>query len=459
MNDLSIDLDLIRRYSGNGPRYTSYPTAAHFVEAFDANMARAWLAKRNIGGVRQALSLYFHLPFCANICFYCACNKIITKDRSKSATYLRYLEKEVSMVSGLIDEHRVQQLHWGGGTPTFLSHDEMRQLMDLTKRHFELQPGGEYSIELDPRTVNAETLALLTDIGFNRASIGVQDFDPDVQAAVNRRQGEAETLQVIRDARAVGFKSISIDLIYGLPRQNVVGFDQTLDKVIAAAPDRISIYSYAHMPALFKHQRRIVDAELPGPDTRLALLILAIRKLTAAGYVSIGMDHFALPHDELAVAQREGRLHRNFQGYSTHPDCDLLGFGISAIGKVGPTYGQNVRTLDEYYARLDQDELPVSRGVVLTADDLLRRSVIQALMCNFEVSIEAIETAYLIDFWEYFSEEVPALEALEEDGLVELGQSWITVTPKGRLLVRAICAAFDKYLRTEQRQASYSKVI
>jgi oxygen-independent coproporphyrinogen III oxidase len=459
-SELEVDLDLIRRLDRNGPRYTSYPTADRFVEAFNAESYRNWVAKRGIGGISRPLSLYFHIPFCNTLCFYCACNKVITKDRSKSEQYVRYLIRELGMHAALLGEgQRVEQLHWGGGTPTFLSDDQMRELMAATRRHFRLVDNGEYSIEIDPRKVSDDTIALLGELGFNRISIGVQDFDPAVQKAVNRIQSEDETLRVIRAARANGFKSVSIDLIYGLPRQTLDGIKATLDKVIAADPDRLSIYNYAHLPAIFKPQRRIHEEDLPSAQTKLDILKLATSTLTEAGYVYIGMDHFAKPDDELAVAQRQGRLHRNFQGYSTHADCDLVAIGVSSIGKIGPTYSQNYRDLENYYDALDRNELPIMRGLELNADDLVRRAIIQALMCHFEISKESFNIAYLIDFDRYFATELAELREYEREGLLELSPQWIGVTPKGRLLIRNICMVFDKYLRTKQEHARYSKVI
>ena len=455
-----FDPEIIRRFDINGPRYTSYPTADRFVEAFDAEALKLWLGKRNIGAISRPLSLYFHIPFCNTICYYCACNKIITKDHGRSAKYLKYLGKEMALQAAQLDgTHDVVQLHLGGGTPTFLSDDELRELMAMVRKHFRLLDNGEFSIEVDPRKVSTDTVKLLAELGFNRMSVGVQDFDEQVQVAINRVQSEDETLSVIEAARAHGFKSVSIDLIYGLPKQSVAGFNRTLDRIIAASPDRLSIYNYAHLPTLFKPQRRILDADLPNPDTRLQILDLAISKLTAAGYVFIGMDHFAKPDDELAVAQRQGRLHRNFQGYSTHADCDLLAFGISSIAKVGPTYSQNVKTLDEYYDRIDHGTLPVMRGIELNADDLLRRAIITALMCHFEISIESIEISHLIDFKQYFATELEDLRSLEAAGLVRIDDKWITVLPPGRMLVRAISMVFDKYLRADRQRTRYSKVI
>jgi oxygen-independent coproporphyrinogen-3 oxidase len=353
----------------------------------------------------------------------------------------------------------VRQLHWGGGTPTFLSAEEMTLLMRMLRDNFDFADDAECSIEIDPRKVTDTTIALLADLGFNRMSLGVQDFDTDVQRAVNRIQSETETRAVIDTARENGFRSLNVDLIYGLPRQTVAGFAVTLEKVLAADPDRIALYSYAHVPHLFKPQRQISEAELPSAEQKLAILALAIDKLTDAGYIYIGMDHFAKSDDELTLAQRAGKLHRNFQGYSTHADCDLLAFGISAIGKIGPTYSQNVRTLDEYYDRLDANALPCFRGWKLGADDRLRRDVIQALMCQFTVDFGAIESAHDISFDDYFGPELQALEALATDGLVEIAPERISVTSRGRLLVRTVAMIFDRYLRAQQVPARYSRVI
>lgn len=458
--DLIFDPQLIRRFDINGPRYTSYPTADRFVEAFDARALTDWLEKRAVGGVSRPLSLYFHIPFCNTICYYCACNKIITKDHGRSAKYLNYLAKEIEMQAAALGGARqVTQLHLGGGTPTFLSHEEMHQLMESVRKHFNLVPNGEYSIEVDPRKVDFDTVEMLADLGFNRMSVGVQDFAEDVQIATNRVQSVEETKLVMDAARSTGFKSISMDLIYGLPKQNVISFNRTLEQVLELSPDRISLYSYAHLPGLFKPQRRINDNELPSADAKLQILQLAIRRLTESGYVYIGMDHFAKPDDELTIAQRQGRLHRNFQGYSTQAECDLLAFGVSAIGKIGPVYAQNVKTLDEYYDALDRDQLPVLRGIELTADDLLRRAIIQALMCHFELSIESIEIAHLINFREYFAEELADLSEMQSAGLVKVEGDWVSVEPAGRLLVRGIAMVFDRYLRADRERARYSRVI
>jgi oxygen-independent coproporphyrinogen-3 oxidase len=459
-SELVIDPVLIRKYDASGPRYTSYPTADRFVEAFGEVQFKQWLAKRNIGAASLPLSVYVHLPFCDRLCYYCGCNKVVTRDRGRSAKYIKYLEKELQLVGGLLgSERRIGQLHWGGGTPTFLAREEMAALMALLDAQFERDAAAEISIEVDPRSAEPGSITFLGGLGFNRLSIGVQDFDHAVQQAVHRIQSEAETKRVIEEARASGFRSVNLDLIYGLPKQTLDSFNATLDKVVALEPDRIALYSYAHLPALFKPQRRIREAELPSPEAKLQILTLAIGRLTGAGYVYIGMDHFAKPSDELAMAQGQGRLQRNFQGYSTHPESDMLGFGVSAIGRVGPTYYQNAKSLDDYYGALDQGRLPVMRGLELSADDLLRRAVIQALICQFRVSIESIELAHLIDFRRTFAEELTDLRRLEADALVEIQPEWITVTPRGRLLVRTICMVFDKYLRARRQGAAYSKVI
>jgi len=462
--ELIIDPDLIRKYDVTGPRYTSYPTADRFVEAFGEQDLLDWLARRNVGGLPQPLSAYVHLPFCSSLCWYCACNKVLTRDHGRSAKYIKYLGKELALAGARLggaqgQRPEIAQLHWGGGTPTFLALEEMDALMRMIGERFALAPEAEVSIEVDPRTAPAGTMAHLAALGFNRVSVGVQDFDPVVQQAVHRVQSEEDTRRVIEEARASGFRSVNLDLIYGLPKQTAARFAATLDKVLDISPDRIALYNYAHLPKLFTHQRRIREEDLPSPEAKLEIMTLAIQRLTGTGYVYIGMDHFAKPGDELAVAQAQGRLHRNFQGYSTLPEADMLGFGISAIGRVGPTYYQNEKTLQEYYAKLDAGHLPVMRGLELTPDDLVRRAVIQALICNFRLSIEAIELAWLVDFRRYFAPELADLAAMEADGLVEVQPDWVVVTPRGRLLVRAICAVFDRYLRQRRERANYSRVI
>lgn len=460
----SVEFDgkLLRKLSQSGPRYTSYPTADRFAESFGYRDYLQAVAGLRTRGSKKPLSLYLHIPFCEKVCYYCACNKIITKNHDKAAVYLGYLKREIEMQGRLYDGmNQIEQLHFGGGTPTYLSDEQMGDLMLHLRRWFQFASDdtGEYSIEVDPRTVSRERIHSLRKQGFNRVSLGVQDFDPEVQKAVNRIQPEAETIGIIEAAREAGFRSVSIDLIYGLPKQNVITMGQTLEKVIKASPDRISIYNYAHLPHLFKMQKRILDEELPSGETKLDMLSLCIKRLTDAGYVYIGMDHFAKPDDDLAVAQRQGRLHRNFQGYSTHAESDLIACGISAISSVAMTYHQNVKTLDSYYAHIDKNELPIARGIKLNMDDALRRLIIQMLMCNFELSISSIEEAYPITFANYFAEELQQLKSLAQDGLLTIDNDWLCVTTKGRLLIRNICMVFDRYLRTPQDQPRYSKTI
>ena len=459
-SELVVDAGILRRFDRPGPRYTSYPTADRFVEAFDAAAYRRALEARGTGGRVRDLSLYVHLPFCNTICYYCACNKVITKDRGRAAKYVRYLGRELDLVGELLGpDEQVAQLHWGGGTPTFLPDEDLRALMGMIRRRFPLADDGEYSIEVDPRSASPATIALLAELGFNRLSVGVQDFDADVQRAVNRRQSFEETAAAIEAARTHGFESVNVDLIYGLPRQDPVRMAETLGKVLRLAPDRIALYNYAHLPGTFKPQRRIAESELPSATARIDLATLAMRTLTEAGYRYIGMDHFALPEDELARAQRLGHLHRNFQGYSTRAESDLVGLGISAIGAVGAAYCQNVKTLDAYYDRLDRGELPVMRGIELSADDLVRRAVIQALMCHFELAIEPIENAYRVEFERYFAAELADLRELESLGLVEIGGERIAVTPRGRLVVRGIAMVFDRYLRQAETRGRYSRLV
>ena len=457
---LVFDADLVARYDQAGPRYTSYPTAVQFHDGFGpAEYAGAAQASNATG---RPLSLYFHIPFCDTVCFYCACNKVATKDRSLAQPYLDRVYRELGMQSALFDRCRVvEQLHWGGGTPTFISRDQMAELMAVTRRHFTLldDDSGEYSIEIDPREADAESVGLLRDIGFNRMSLGVQDFEPQVQRAVNRIQTEAQTFAVLNAARDTGFKSISIDLIYGLPFQTVEGFGRTLDKIIEASPDRLSVFNYAHLPERFKPQRRINEADLPAPGEKLAILRMTGEKLAAAGYVYIGMDHFAKPDDELARAQRDGTLYRNFQGYSTHASCDLVGIGITSIGMVGPTYAQNVKTLDDYYARLDAGQLPVFKGLVLSRDDEIRRDVITRLICHFRLWFTDIESRWGITFADYFRDELAGLGQMIADGLVQVTADHIEVLPRGRFLIRNVCMVFDTYLRGAAIKQRFSRVI
>ncbi|MBX9831604.1 MAG: oxygen-independent coproporphyrinogen III oxidase [Burkholderiaceae bacterium] len=458
----AVTPDLLRRFDVPGPRYTSYPTADRFVEAFGQDDYVLALEQRRLGTTAKALplSLYVHIPFCESLCYYCACNKIITKHHDRAELYLRYLSREVDLHTAHCGTGQVvSQLHLGGGTPTFLSDAGLRELMAMLQRSFTLAPGGEYSIEVDPRTVDAGRLALLAELGFNRLSFGVQDFDAEVQKAVHRVQPAEQVFALVESARSLGFDSINVDLIYGLPRQTPESFDRTLAQVVQLRPDRIALYAYAHLPERFKPQRRIVPAELPTASGKLSMLSRSLDAFMDVGYVYVGMDHFALPTDSLAVAKRQGRLHRNFQGYSTQPDCDLIGLGVSAIGRVGTTYSQNAKTLDEYYDFLDQGRLPVVRGLALTRDDLVRRAVIMALMCQGELLFEPMEQAWLIDFRQYFANELAQLDDMAEQGLVRLGPDGVEVTATGWFFVRGIAMVFDRYLQADRNRVRFSRII
>jgi oxygen-independent coproporphyrinogen-3 oxidase len=458
-NPLLLDPELIKRYDLSGPRYTSYPTALQFDDSFTADDYRT--AAKDSNRTDRGLSLYFHIPFCDTICFFCACNKIATKDRSKAQPYLERVYKELELQSALFDSSRpVRQLHWGGGTPTFISNEQMHELMLKTGEAFQLvdDDSGEYSIEIDPREADREKIMQLREIGFNRISLGVQDFDHKVQVAVNRIQPEEQTIEVLTAARDAGFKSVSVDLIYGLPHQSADSFQRTVEKVLKVRPNRLSVFNYAHLPTLFKPQRRINEADLPTPDQKLEILQRTNQQLSEAGYLYIGMDHFALPDDELAVAQREGTLYRNFQGYSTHRDCDLIGIGVTSIGVVGNTYSQNLKSTEEYYAAIDRGELAIFRGVELDADDILRRDVITELICNFRLKFSDIEQRNNIVFSDYFSTELEELKVMVDDGLVTMDGEGISVATAGRLLIRNVCMVFDRYLR-EKSEQRFSRVI
>ena len=453
------DTDLIRRYDLAGPRYTSYPTAVQFhdgVGPFDLIQALRASAQ-----AKRPLSLYVHLPFCAHICYYCACNKVITKDRGRSAPYLQRLLQEAAQVGRHLDpSQEVEQLHFGGGTPTFLSHDELRQLMAALRQNFNLlnDDTGDYSIEIDPREADWATMGLLRDIGFNRVSLGVQDFDPAVQRAVNRMQSLEETRSIVEAAHTLQFRSINIDLIYGLPLQNAKSFARTVDEVIALQPDRLSVFNYAHLPDRFPPQRRINAEDLPSPGEKLEMLHRTIEQLAAAGYRYIGMDHFALPDDELAIAQEEGTLQRNFQGYTTHGYCDLIGLGVSSISQIGDFYCQNTSDIAAYQNSLDTNQLATRRGLHCDNDDRIRRAVIQQLICHFRLDFADIEERFNIDFLGYFKEVWPELERFAGDGLIRLDDKGIDVTAAGRLLVRSVCMLFDRYLPTLNTQR-FSRVI
>jgi oxygen-independent coproporphyrinogen-3 oxidase len=459
---LRFDADLVRRYDTSGPRYTSYPTAVQFHAGFGEQAYREAAQKNEPLAAASPLSLYVHIPFCASPCFYCGCNRIITRSTDRADAYLARLYREIELQAGLFDPARsVEQLHFGGGTPTFLSTGKLAALLAQLRGHFSLTDSAtrEYSIEIDPRTVDADRIHALAELGLNRMSLGIQDFDPEVQRAINRIQPVEDTLRVVEAARGVGIRSLSFDLIYGLPRQTLAGFERTLDIVLQARPDRLSVYAYAHMPHVFKAQRRLSALDLPSPDLRLALLGLTVEKLTDAGYVYIGMDHFALPGDELVRAKEQKTLHRNFQGYSTRAHCDLIGLGVSAIGKVGDTYAQNYKLLPEYYVALDSGRLPVQRGVRLDADDRVRRAVIQELMCHESVDTAAIGWQFGIDFKRYFSAELERLQELQADGLTWVQGTRIGITERGRLLMRNVAMIFDAYLTQQNNPAAFSRVI
>ena len=457
-----ISEELLRRFDVSGPRYTSYPTADRFVEAFGPKDYQQALALRGAGAAARSLplSLYVHIPFCESLCYYCACNKIITKHHERGAPYLRYLEKEIALHTAELGVGQViSQLHFGGGSPTFLSDDELRQLMASLRSAFTFAPGGEYSIEIDPRTIDNKRLVTIAELGFNRLSFGVQDFDPDVQKAVHRIQPAEQVFDLVAAARSKGFESVNIDLIYGLPQQSPESFDRTLAQVVKLRPDRIALYAYAHLPERFKPQRRIDSTKIPSGGAKVAMLARALASFMGTGYTYVGMDHFALPDDALAVAKRQGRLHRNFQGYSTQPDCDLIGLGVSSIGRIGGTYSQNAKTMEEYCDFLDRDRFPIVRGLALTRDDLLRRAVIMAIMCQGKVVYESVEVAHLIDFKTYFANELQAIEKLAEQGLVGMDSGGFHVTTMGWFFVRAVAMVFDCYLQADKNRARFSKIL
>jgi oxygen-independent coproporphyrinogen-3 oxidase len=453
----------LRRLDVPGPRYTSYPTADRFVEAFGASAYKQALRQRAEGAVAGGappLSLYVHIPFCESVCYYCACNKIITKHHSRAASYLDLLRHEVALhVAELGRSEVVSQLHLGGGSPTFLDDSELARLMDMLRQNFQLPATAEISIEVDPRTANKQRLGHLASLGFNRISFGIQDFDPQVQEAVHRVQSFDSVRELVAEARALRFESINADLIYGLPRQTADSFRRTVAQVAELRPHRIALYAYAHLPHRFKPQRRILAADLPAPETRVNMLGTAIAGFIGHGYTYIGMDHFALPDDALAVAKRQGRLHRNFQGYSTLPDCDLIGLGVSSIGRIGATYSQNAKTLEEYSDALAQGDFPVVRGLALTRDDLVRRSVIMALMCQGRVDFESIELAHLVDMRTAFAVELQRLQPMVDMGLVELSEQAIQVTATGWFFVRAVAMVFDKHLQADQVRERFSRII
>jgi oxygen-independent coproporphyrinogen-3 oxidase len=454
--------ELLQRYDVSGPRYTSYPTADRFVEAFgEPDYLRALDQRRQgVASRRLPLSLYVHIPFCKSLCYYCACNKIITKHHDKAVTYLDYLEREIALhVEQIGKGHSVSQLHLGGGSPTFLNDAELERLLNVLRESFSFVPGGEYSIEIDPRTVTRKRLEHLHQLGFNRLSFGVQDFEPAVQAAVHRIQPAEQVFDLVAASREIGFESVNVDLIYGLPMQNQQTFARTLQQVCKLRPDRIALYAYAHLPERFKPQRRIDAHQLPSGADKVGMLSDALAVLMEAGYVYVGMDHFALPQDALAVAKRQGRLHRNFQGYSTQPDCDLIALGVSSIGRVGATYSQNAKTLEEYYDLLDQGRFPVVRGLALSRDDIVRRSIIMAIMCQGALQFESIELAHLLHFKTAFAAELERLEPLQAQGLVVVDETGLQVTELGWFFVRGIAMVFDRYLQADRDRARFSKII
>ncbi|MCG5539798.1 MULTISPECIES: oxygen-independent coproporphyrinogen III oxidase [unclassified Halorhodospira] len=460
---LDFDRDLLRRYDVSGPRYTSYPTAPQFHEGFDAQAYAAAARATNEADQPNPLSVYVHVPFCRNVCFYCACNKIVTANYGRAQEYLEHVFREIELQAQLFGDHRrVEQLHLGGGTPNYLTVDDLGRLVEKLREQFTLDDTDhrEFSIEIDPRDVQLEDIGRLAELGFNRMSVGVQDFNEDVQAAVNRVQSAELCRSIIEEGRRHGFRSTNVDLIYGLPKQTVESFEETLDEVIELRPERLAIYNYAHLPHLFKIQRQINEDELPGPEDKLTIFGRTIEKLTEAGYVFIGMDHFALPDDELAVAQKKGTLHRNFQGYSTRAECDLIALGSTSIGKIGNTYSQNLRDPEEYQQRIANGDLAVFRGYELNEDDLLRREVIIEVMCHSRLDYADIEARHGINFNEYFADALERLQPLVEDGLMEMDDRHLQVLPRGRLMLRHVAMAFDAYLEREANEGKrYSRVL
>ncbi|MCB1865960.1 MAG: oxygen-independent coproporphyrinogen III oxidase [Chromatiales bacterium] len=463
MDKIVFDPELIRRHDRPGPRYTSYPTAVEFSDDFSEADYKRHARETNHDPIPSPLSLYFHIPFCAHVCFYCGCSKIVTRQRERALPYLERLKREIEMQAELFDRDRgVDQLHFGGGTPTFLSIDQLRDLIAHIGRHFSLRSddSGDYSIEIDPREADGQMIADLRGLGLNRISIGVQDFDPRVQEAVHREQ-PIELVQAIIDAaREEKYRSVNFDLIYGLPFQTVQTFRETLDRVIELGPDRIAVFNYAHLPERFKPQRRIRAEDLPSPAEKIEILQSTIERLTGAGYRFIGMDHFARPHDELARAQRQNRLHRNFQGYTERPECTLVGMGMTAIGDLGTAYAQNARTLDAYVAAIDQGRLPIERGVALNRDDLVRRRVIMDLICNLRTDLTDVCDCFAIENADYFTAALERLGEFAADDMVRIDGKVVQVLDRGRLLVRNICGAFDRYRGESTPQPNrFSRVI
>jgi oxygen-independent coproporphyrinogen-3 oxidase len=457
-----FDLDLIHRYDKTGPRYTSYPTAVQFTEHYGEKDYRNWAYDSNNDPIPAPLSLYLHIPFCNTICYYCACNKIVTKDYNKAEAYVALLKKEITLQAELFDRDRpVLQIHWGGGTPSYLKNEHIKELLDTIRQNFTLasEDDGEFAIEVDPRTVDAGRIHALRELGFNRISFGVQDFNPEVQDAINRLNSKEQIISVINAARDAQFKSINIDLMYGLPKQTCASFADTINSTIEASPDRIAVYNYAHLPEMFKPQRRINESELPSAQEKLDMLQQTINLLQDADYVYIGMDHFAKKDDDLVKAQDNGTLYRNFQGYSTNADCDVIAMGITAIGRIGDNYSQNTRELDTYEKAISSGRIPVFRGLELEPDDLLRKEIINQIMCYFSLDIARLETKWGVNFREYFSNEFIHLHDMEKDGLIRIHEDRIDVLPAGRLLARSVCMEFDRYLQEKTMQQRFSKVI
>lgn len=459
-NQLKWDLDLIKRYDLSGPRYTSYPTAIQF----DPQLSPQQLVDcgQTTTDTSAPLSLYLHIPFCTHVCYFCACNKVITRNKKRAQPYLEQLYAEMRKLSEWYSNDRiVNQLHWGGGTPSFINDEQMRELVGHLQQNFRLRNDdkGDYSIEIDPREANAERMKVIRELGFNRVSLGVQDINIEVQKAVNRVQPIEMSEEIISSARELGFKSINTDLIYGLPHQTIDSFARTVDAIVALSPDRLSVFNYAHMPDRFRSQKHINAADLPAPEDKLVILENTINQLSDAGYVYIGMDHFAKPDDELAIAQREGHLHRNFQGYTTHSDCDLVAMGVSAISQIGDVYYQNEHDLKLYQDAIDDRQQAIKRGVILSRDDRIRRRVITQLICHFELDRSQIETEFEIDFESYFDAEMTMMQQYVDDGLVTLDGPLIKVTPSGRLLIRRICMTFDAYAPKQQTGRTFSRII
>lgn len=457
-----VSEDLLRQLDLSGPRYTAYPMADRFVEAFGADDYAQALQQRRSGAAAMTLplSLYVHVPFCESLCYFCARTKIITRQHDRAATYLRYLSREVDLHTALLGSGRaVSQLHLGGGTPTFFTDDELRELMAMLRRNFNLMPDGVYAIEVDPRTVDATRLDTLKALGFNRLTVGIQDFDPAVQKAVHRVQPAPQVFEVLALARERGFQSINLELIYGLPLQTPESFERTLQQVVALRPERVALYAYTHRPDRYKSQRRMASASLPAAGAKAAMRSRSLATLTDAGYVHVGMDQFALPTDSLAVAKRQGRLNRSFQGYSAQPDCDLIGLGVSAMSRIGAIYSQNAKTLEEYCDDLDLGRFPVTRGLALSRDDLIRRAVIMAVMCQGEVLFESIELGYLIKFPHYFGRELDALQEWADQGVLVLSPSGFQLTEQGLVFVAAVAMVFDRYAQADQARARFSRII